>query len=188
MLVSIPLFSGFSSVSTVPAGSLSKAELTGANTVNGPLPFNVSTSPAAFTAATSVVWSAELTALSTMSFDLNIGAPPTIGLSSIDFICARACWLASVIDATASSTMTNTLFTLIPSLSELILELDKYTEALKKRIADCQMPIANSNQIGNRQLEIDNNLGWRFEFEIGWHKFYRLQDAVGGFYAFVCGW
>src|SRR6185503_17313435 len=88
-----------------------KAAFVGANTVNGPLLFNVSTRPAAFTAATSVVWSAELTALSMMSFDLNIDAPPTIGLS---------CWLATVIDATASSTMTNILFTVIPSLLELI--------------------------------------------------------------------
>ena len=56
------MFSGFNSVSTVPAGSLSNAELVGANTVNGPLLLSVSTSPAALTAATSVVWSAELTA------------------------------------------------------------------------------------------------------------------------------
>ena len=49
------LFSGFSRFSTVPAGSLAKAALVGANTVNGPVLFNVSTRPAAFTAATSVV-------------------------------------------------------------------------------------------------------------------------------------
>ena len=49
--------------------------------MNGPGPFNVSTRPAAFTAATSVVWSFEFTALSTMSRDTSIGAPPTIGLS-----------------------------------------------------------------------------------------------------------
>ena len=51
------MFSGFSSVSTVPAGSASNAAFTGANTVNGPLLCSVSTRPAAFTAATSVVWS-----------------------------------------------------------------------------------------------------------------------------------
>ena len=55
MLVSLSLFSGFSSVGTVPSGSLSKARLVGANTVKGPAPDNVSTRPAAFTAATSVV-------------------------------------------------------------------------------------------------------------------------------------
>ena len=62
------LLSGFRSVSTVPAGSASKAALTGAKTVNGPGPESVSTSPAAWTAATSVVWSFELTAFSTMFF------------------------------------------------------------------------------------------------------------------------
>ena len=61
--------------------------------------------------------------------------------------------------------MTNTLFTVIPSLSELILELDKYTEGMQKA-----------------------DLGWRFEFEVRRHKLYRLQDAVGGFYALVSGW
>jgi len=55
ILVSVALFSGFTSVSTVPAGSLAKAALVGAKTVNGPGPDSVSTSPAAFTAATSVV-------------------------------------------------------------------------------------------------------------------------------------
>src|SRR6185436_11722012 len=60
--------------------------LVGAKTVNGPLPESVSTNPAAFTAATSVVWSAEFTAFSTMFFVLYFGAPPTIGLSP----CAEA--------------------------------------------------------------------------------------------------
>jgi len=39
---------------------------------------SVSTRPAAFTAATSVVWSFELTALSMMSLLGSMGAPPTI--------------------------------------------------------------------------------------------------------------
>jgi hypothetical protein len=65
------LFSGFSSVSTVPAGSAEKAELVGAKTVNGPAPFSVSTSPAAFTAATSVLRSGSAEAFSTMV----LGAP-----------------------------------------------------------------------------------------------------------------
>jgi hypothetical protein len=72
-------------VSTVPFGSLSKAAFVGAKTVKGPAPFNVSTRPAALTAATSVVWSFELTALSMMSFVFNIGEPPTIGLSEAAF-------------------------------------------------------------------------------------------------------
>ncbi|MNL51357.1 hypothetical protein D3C87_1744500 [compost metagenome] len=46
-LVSISLFSGFSSVSTVPSGRASNAALTGASTVNGPSPDSVSTRPAA---------------------------------------------------------------------------------------------------------------------------------------------
>src|ERR1700743_168991 len=82
MLVSVALFSGFTSVSTVPAGSFAKAALVGANTVNGPLPSSVSTRPAAFTAATSVVWSFELTAFWMMFFDGYIAAPPTITVFS----------------------------------------------------------------------------------------------------------
>ena len=60
------LFSGFTSVSTVPAGSLAKASLVGAKTVKGPGELSVSTRPAALTAATRVVWIGELTAFSTM--------------------------------------------------------------------------------------------------------------------------
>src|SRR5208283_2238375 len=66
-------------MSTVPAGNLAKASLVGANTVNGPALSRVSTSPAAFTAATSVVWSCELTAFSTMFLVGYIAAPPTSG-------------------------------------------------------------------------------------------------------------
>src|SRR5437764_2323884 len=58
--------------------------LVGAKTVNGPLPSRVLTRPAAFTAATSVVWSFELTAFWMMFFDGNIAAPPTITVFSPD--------------------------------------------------------------------------------------------------------
>ena len=68
----------------MPAGSLPNAALVGANTVNGPLLSRVSTRPAAFTAATSVVWSLELTAFWTMFFEGNIAAPPTITVFSPD--------------------------------------------------------------------------------------------------------
>src|SRR5215217_698218 len=81
MVASMSLFSGLSRVSTVPAGSASKAALTGARTVKGPAPDRVSTRPAALTAATSVVWSAEFTAFSMMFLSANMAAPPTIGLS-----------------------------------------------------------------------------------------------------------
>ena len=71
----------------MPAGNLANASLVGANTVKGPAPFNVSTRPAAFTAATKVVWSAEPAALSTISFEATILAPPTITpCSSAGFI------------------------------------------------------------------------------------------------------
>src|ERR1700756_1468633 len=83
MLVSVALFSGLTSVSTVPAGSLAKASLVGANTVNGPGPSSVSTRPAALTAATSVVWSLELTAFWMMFFEGYIGAPPTMTVASL---------------------------------------------------------------------------------------------------------
>ena len=54
-LISVCLFSGFSSVATVLSGSLANASLVGAKTVNGPGPSRVCTRPAAFTAATKVV-------------------------------------------------------------------------------------------------------------------------------------
>src|ERR1700722_20664794 len=78
MVVSCALFSGFTSVSTVPAGSLLKAALVGAKTVKGPAPLRVSTRPAALTAATRVVWSLELMAFWTMVLVGYISAPPTI--------------------------------------------------------------------------------------------------------------
>ncbi len=84
-------FSGLSSPSTVPLGSAENAALVGANTVNGPAPFSVSTSPAALTAATRVVWSLELTALSMMSLLAYIAAPPTIGLLCAAMGAAGAC-------------------------------------------------------------------------------------------------
>ena len=73
-------------MSTVPAGSFANAALVGANTVKGPGPCSVSTRPAAFTAATSVVWSFEFTAFWMMFFEGYIGAPPTVTVCS--FICA----------------------------------------------------------------------------------------------------
>ena len=82
IVASCALFSGFSRVSTVPAGSFSNAALVGAKTVNGPAPSSVSTRPAACTAATRVVWSLELTAFSTMFLVGYIGAPPTIGVAA----------------------------------------------------------------------------------------------------------
>ena len=45
--MSLALFSGFKRLSTVPAGSLANAASVGANTVKGPVPFSVSTNPAA---------------------------------------------------------------------------------------------------------------------------------------------
>src|SRR3954464_7828993 len=70
------------SVSTVPAGSLPKAALVGAKTVNGPAPERVSTRPAALTAATRVVWSFEFTAFWTIVLVEYMAAPPTIGLGA----------------------------------------------------------------------------------------------------------
>jgi hypothetical protein len=51
----------------VPGGNLAKASSVGANTVNGPGLFNVSTNPAAETAATKVLNASLLTAISTIS-------------------------------------------------------------------------------------------------------------------------
>ena len=69
MRCSFALFSGLSSVSSVPAGSLANASSVGAKTVNGPLPFSVSTrSAAACSAFASVLNDPAATAVSTMSF------------------------------------------------------------------------------------------------------------------------
>jgi hypothetical protein len=65
-----------SSESTFPSGSFANASLVGANTVNGPSPESVSTSPAAFTAATSVEKSGLPAATSTIVFGvLSIHTP-----------------------------------------------------------------------------------------------------------------
>src|SRR5262249_48587128 len=78
---------GLSRLSTAPAGSFANASLVGAKTVKGPGPCSVSTRSAAFTAATSVVWSFEFIAFWMMFFEGYIGAPPTVTVCS--FICAR---------------------------------------------------------------------------------------------------
>lgn len=64
----------FRSASTVPGGNLAKAESVGANTVNGPGLFKVSTRFAAVTAVTSVLKSPAPTAVSTMSVDRRVCA------------------------------------------------------------------------------------------------------------------
>ena len=65
--------------------------MVGANTVNGPSPESVSTRPAAFTAATSVVRFFACDAFSTIVFCGSIGAPPTIGMSEdmAELSCAK---------------------------------------------------------------------------------------------------
>ena len=69
--------------------------------MNGPGPDSVSTSPAAFTAATSVVWSFEFIAFSTMFFEGYMGAPPTVTVCS--FISARDGVAATAAKATAAA-------------------------------------------------------------------------------------
>ena len=82
-MVNVALFSGLTSVSTVPAGNFANASLVGANTVNGPVPDNVVTRSAALTAATSVVKFGAAEALSTIVRFESIAAPPTIGFCII---------------------------------------------------------------------------------------------------------
>src|SRR5262249_20626294 len=82
-------------------GSFANAALVGANTVNGPGLDSVSTRPAAFTAATSVVWSLEFTAFWMMFFEGYMGAPPTVTVCS--FICASDGVAASAARPTAAA-------------------------------------------------------------------------------------
>jgi len=63
-----------------------KALLVGAKTVNGPALWKVSTRPAAFTAATNVVWPLLLTAFYTIFFEGYMAAPPTI---TVFWLCAK---------------------------------------------------------------------------------------------------
>ena len=60
------LFSGFCSVSKVPAGNFSNASFVGANTAKVLLPFKVSTRSVAFTAAINLVWFLDPAAISIM--------------------------------------------------------------------------------------------------------------------------
>jgi hypothetical protein len=78
MLCNIFLFAGFTKVLTARYINLSNAACVGAKTVNGSLLCKVSTKSATFTAATSDVWSFELTSFSTMFLEGYIGAPPAI--------------------------------------------------------------------------------------------------------------
>src|SRR5271166_2576197 len=73
MATSFSLFSGFNRSSTVPAGNLANASSVGAKTVKGPLPFRVSTRPAACRAAARVLNEPAATAVSTMSCDAALG-------------------------------------------------------------------------------------------------------------------
>merc|ERR1719478_838515 len=77
---SAALFSGLSRFVRVPLGRAANASFVGANTVKGPLPENVSTSPAALTAVTSVERSGVATAVSTIVLLANdISVQPRIG-------------------------------------------------------------------------------------------------------------
>jgi len=66
-----------------PGGQFVEGLVNRREPLNGPGLTSGSTRPAAFTAATSVVWSFELTAFSTMFFEGNMGAPPTSTVFSI---------------------------------------------------------------------------------------------------------
>ena len=61
------MFSGFNRSVSVAESIFANASSVGANTVNGPLPFNVSTRPAASTAVTKVLNFPPFTAVSTKS-------------------------------------------------------------------------------------------------------------------------
>src|SRR5262249_29863395 len=99
---------------------MANAALVGANTVNGPGPLSVSTRPAALTAATSVVWSAELTALATMVFDGNIAWPPTRTVASDIGWAMTGAADASRIMAKAAARFMGTLLSLLRPMAAAI--------------------------------------------------------------------
>src|SRR6478735_4580529 len=86
MRCSFGLFSGFSSASSVPAGSFANASSVGANTVKGPAPFSVSTRSAAWSAFASVLNDPAATAVSTMSLSaaaaLILAAAPVMAMAA----------------------------------------------------------------------------------------------------------
>src|SRR5829696_8436472 len=105
-----------SRVSIVPAGNAANASSVGANTVNGPSPRSVCSSPAAFTAVTSVVKSPAATAVSTMSAAAGDGAAVAIGASvtvgaTVETVVAGAVSAASSPQAAATkpSAVTTTM-------------------------------------------------------------------------------
>ena len=65
-VANLPLFSGFSNVSTVPAGNLVNASPVDAKTVNEPFPLRACARPASFAAASSVLKAPALSAATTM--------------------------------------------------------------------------------------------------------------------------
>ena len=109
----------------MPAGSAAKALLFGAKTVNGPGPSSVSTRPAALTAATSVVWSAEFTAFWMMFLLGNIGAPPTIGLAAKPAP-------ALAMRAAAAATVAKRFMSVSPGLAAASVRLEGVREAAGK--------------------------------------------------------
>ncbi len=132
--VKSPLFSGSRRVSTVPSGNASKAEFVGANTVNGPSHLSASTRSAAVTAATSVVWSAEFTALSTISFDGTIIAPPIITHSSCIGSISSILSIESIFPSDSTTTMSSfvpIVVSVIPSLQDASNTEEAASKAIK---------------------------------------------------------
>src|SRR5689334_17312746 len=84
MPASLFLFSGLSNESSVPEGSFANASFVGANTVNGPAPDNVSASPAAFTAETSVENSGFEAATSTIVFAAGAVVGGAVGPGAVE--------------------------------------------------------------------------------------------------------
>src|SRR5829696_3160523 len=101
MRCSCALFSGLSRLSTVPAGSFANAASVGANTVNGPVPFSVSTRSAALSAAASVLNEPAATAVSTMSLsaraEVVVDAPRVIISAVVAMANVLNMWSASPI-------------------------------------------------------------------------------------------
>ena len=127
-----------SSASTVPSGRLANASSVGAKTVNGPSPCNVSTRPAASSAATNVVNLPSLTASSTMS-----GCATGSG-SVVSSIAVSGCGISTVsitwmtpLDASMSaiSTVASPIETVPPSTE--IARLSPCTVSAESSVTTC---------------------------------------------------
>src|SRR5210317_1786637 len=123
-------FGSASKSSNIPSGSAANASSVGANTVNGPSPCNVSTNPAATTAASNVVCDSLSTIISTTVAGRNDGistasitcTTPLSASKSATVTMASLIYTPSAVIFTVTS-LPNTVVIIWPSLKSELMAL-----------------------------------------------------------------